>query len=129
MGFIKKLFKKQITRKFFWSSMLIIVLFFLKIVDIILTLIALNLKGIYKFKEVNPFAYFLVDNPIIWITITCITMFTFILINLLLWFLDRKTERKVDVITFVFDIVIVIMIVISLLVVVNNVLAFYSVLK
>jgi len=121
---IKNIFKKQITYKFYLTSILIVFIFFLKVLDMSLTLIALNLEG-YGFEEANPFAYFFVENPKTWLIMNFIMVGIFALINVVLWFMDKKTEITIDKVTFIFDIMLIITTILSIWVVCNNMYLFY----
>lgn len=128
MSLLKKILNKQITHKFLWTSILITILFFLRILDISLTLIALNLNGGYGFREANPLAYVFVKNPEIWIAMNFIMIAGFGLMNVILWFMDKKTEVLVDKVTIIFDIMLLITVILNIWVVLNNMILFYKVL-
>ena len=124
MQSIKKIFKKQITRKFFWTAILIVILFFLRILDMTLTLIALNIPN--GFVEKNQLVLSL--SPLIWvITNFCIIGF-FSITNLILWILDKKKEKTIDIATIALDIMLLCSIAVNVWVVINNMLAFWIVL-
>lgn len=117
---------KRITNKFFWSTVITLLLGFLMVLDILTTLVGINMNvGI---EECNPLAMPYVENPWLWYILTVIQLGGFFLINWALWIIDKKTEKTVDYITLVFIMFQIGFCIARVIVVINNILILYTVL-
>lgn len=115
---------KSITRKWYWYTVLLLIYGALCILDIVLTLIAINVPY-SPFYEANPIAVPFVNNPNLLYITTFLAMFLFWAIGFVLWLIDEKTEKFVDLITFVVMFVLLISTIVRLIVVINNMFQIY----
>lgn len=115
---------KRITYKYYWYTCLWLIMGFLSIMDVMTTLIALNIPNT-PFYEANPGALMYVSNPYLWYFNNFIILFILWVIGVILWWLDRKKEITVDIVTIGIMIAMIIFTVIKLITVLNNIFQFY----
>jgi len=120
----ENIYKKTITKKFYIMTILIILLGVFSLVDILTTLIALNLPYL-RFYEANPYAYFFVERPLLWVLLTVSFLVVYSFTSLLLWYFDEKHEKVIDLVSICFMFFIATQILIRGSAVVNNIIQFY----
>jgi hypothetical protein len=118
---------RRITKGFYIRSIFIIILIFLKLLDIILTIIGIN--SCYNLHEINPLGVLFIYNPVLLISSNIFAYLSFIIINIIFWILNGKSGILFKITLWIFNIILLIVIGTNSFAVINNIIRFYEVLK
>lgn len=120
---IQQLLKKQITRKFFWTTILWLIYTFLRGVDLVITKMMLEVG----FGEAHPLSRLFIGNTPFAIFFVILQSVLFLVPNLMLWYADKKTERFIDKITIIYAFILFTSVIVSIWVVFHNLSLFFEV--
>jgi len=109
--------KKRTIKKFYFTAILIITFFGVRLLDIISTVICL--KSFPFCRESNQLAVDIVEKPFLWTMINVIITGILLVINFALWFINKKNDM-VDYIAIGYGIMVLIVILVCLWPVLNN---------
>lgn len=114
----EKKIKRRITKNFYFTSIIIIGFFVLRLLDIISTVICLET---FPFcREGNPSAVDIVEKPGLWMIINIIITGMLLAVNFALGFFNKKNDMTINYIAMGFGVMLLVVLIVCIWPVINN---------